>query len=134
MSTRLNKTFAVLDPNGDTIPVDATDDLHERLDLEFDGFAGCRLVACHSFDADWPSWEMHPAGEEIVCLLSGEARLVLDHGERREEIALDEPLAYAIVPRGTWHTAKIRTGCTMLFITPGEGTENKDVDRDGDLA
>ena len=61
-------------------------------------FAGHHLVSTYSFDADWPTWEIHPAGDEIVCLLSGEARLILDHGDRHEQIALDEPLAYAIVP------------------------------------
>ncbi|MBT8440873.1 MAG: cupin [Gammaproteobacteria bacterium] len=122
----LKNTFAVLGPNGRAVAVDVTDDLHERLDREFDNFSGHSLVACHTFQSDWPTWEMHPAGDEVVCLLSGEARLVLDHGDRHEEIALDEPLAFAIVPRGTWHTAKTKTGCTMLFITPGEGTENKD--------
>ena len=123
---KLSDTFAVTGPDGSVTPVDVTDDLHARLDRDFAGFAGRNLVAVHKFDADWPTWEMHPAGDEIVCLIDGEARLVLDHGERREEIALDEPLAFAIVPRGTWHTAKTTTGCTMLFVTPGEGTENSE--------
>lgn len=127
MSTTLNKTFAVLNPNGDAVPVDVADDLYERLDRDFNSFAGCSLVSCHAFESDWPTWEIHPAGDEVVCLLSGEARLVLDHGDRHEEIALDEPLAFAIVPRDTWHTARTKTGCTILFITPGEGTRNKDV-------
>lgn len=127
MSTTLKTTFAVLDRNGNAVPVDVTDDLYERLDRDFDNFTGSSLVSCHTFGADWSTWEIHPAGDEIVCLLSGEARLVLDHGDRHEEVALDEPLAFAIVPRGTWHTAKTKTGCTMLFITPSEGTENKDV-------
>lgn len=129
MSVTLKKAFAVLGPDGGVVPVDVAEDLHERLDREFGNFAGRYLVSCHSFDADWPTWEIHPAGDEIVCLLDGEARLVLDHGDRHhEEIALDEPLAFAIVPRDTWHTAQTKTGCTLLFITPGEGTQNKDVE------
>ena len=31
-----------------------------------------------------------------------------------------------IVPKGTWHTAKVSSGCKILFITPGEGTLNCD--------
>ena len=50
---------------------------------------------------------------------------MLDHGDRHEEIALDKELAFAIVPRGTWHTARTKTGCRLLFITPGEGTQNQ---------
>lgn len=109
------------------MPVAVTDDLYERLDRDFGDFSGRYLVSSHVFEADWPTWEIHPAGDEVVCLLSGEARLILDHGDRHEEIALDEPLAFVVVPRNTWHTAKTKTGCTMLFITPGEGSENKDV-------
>ena len=127
MNATLSKTFAVIGPGGDASPVELTADLYERLDRDFDDFKGHRLVACYEFESDWSTWEIHPAGEEVVCLLSGEARLVLDHGDRHEEIALDEPLAFVIVPRNTWHTAKTKNGCTMLFITPGEGTENKPV-------
>lgn len=133
MPTTLNNTFAVLEPDGGVIPVDVTEELHERLDRDFGNFVGRHLVSCRSFDADWPTWEIHPAGDKIVCLLSGEARLVIDHGDRHhEEIALDQPLALAIVPRNTWHTAKTKTGCMLLFITPGEGTQNKDVEPTND--
>ena len=114
------------------MPVEVSDDLYERLERDFDGFTDRRLVSCCSFDADWPTWKIHPAGDEIVCVLSGEARLVLDYGERLEEIALDEPFAFAIVPRNTWHTARIESPCTMLLITPGEGTEKKVVEADAD--
>ena len=34
--------------------------------------------------------------------------------------------AEAVVPRGTWHTARVRLPTSMWFITPGEGTENRD--------
>jgi hypothetical protein len=29
------------------------------------------------------------------------------------------------VPRGTWHTTKVHAPSSMLFITPGEGTQNR---------
>ena len=41
-----------------------------------------------------------------------------------EHVELTETDAYVIVPRNTWHTAKVTTPTRMLFITPGEGTEN----------
>ena len=31
-----------------------------------------------------------------------------------------------IVPKGTWHTAKVPSSCKIPFITPGEGTLNCD--------
>ena len=120
----LASTFLVLDDATGAKPVPVTSTLYEQLDRDFKDFAGHRLVSYYAFQEDWPSWEIHPAGEELVCLLSGSVTLVLeeDGGERR--VTLDQAGSYVLIPRGTWHTAKT-SGCTMLFITPGQGTENR---------
>ena len=86
---------------------------------------GKAQVACHSFEQDWPSWEIHPAGEELVCLMSGAATLVLEQQNGERTIELTQPGAYVVVPRDIWHAAGTKSPCTMLFITPGEGTENR---------
>ena len=39
-----------------------------------DGAEG-RLVALFRFDAPWTSWEMHPAGDEVVCCIQGHMTL-----------------------------------------------------------
>ena len=83
------------------------------------------LVAVLAHDSDWPVWEMHPNGDEIVCLLEGEATLVLEVDGREREVGLAQSGSYVFVPRGTWHTARIRSACRMLFITPGEGTRHR---------
>jgi len=86
------------------------------------------LVTSHGFDADWTSWEMHPNGDEIVALISGEATLILEAADgTRSEVSLTRPGSYALVPRGTWHTAKVGKPATMFFITAGEGTRNRPV-------
>ena len=85
------------------------------------------LVAAFAYDSDWPSAEMHPEGDEIVYLVSGAIDLVLQHGERDEAIALEAGEA-VIVPRGTWHTARVRVPGHALHITPGAGTEHRPVD------
>jgi mannose-6-phosphate isomerase-like protein (cupin superfamily) len=84
------------------------------------------LVTSHSHSADWPNWEMHPNGDEIVALMSGAATMILEapDGQRRD-VVLNRPGSYAFVPRGTWHTAQVREPTTMLFITPGEGTQHR---------
>jgi quercetin dioxygenase-like cupin family protein len=84
-----------------------------------------RLVSQFSFDTDWQSWERHPAGEEFVCLLEGSVELVLEIGGEHQRVALSQPGEYVLVPKNTWHTAKVRKPARMLFITPGEGTENR---------
>ena len=34
---------------------------------------------------------------------------------------------HVVVPKGTWHTARTSVPTKMLFVTPGQGTENKPV-------
>lgn len=84
-----------------------------------------RLVMQFSFTEDWRSWEMHPKGDEIVLLISGSVTLVLERDGAEVAHRLDAPGAYVLVPRGVWHTARTTAPCTMLFVTPGEGTEHR---------
>jgi mannose-6-phosphate isomerase-like protein (cupin superfamily) len=83
-----------------------------------------RLVMIGGGDSSWTTWERHPAGEELVVVLSGRMTLVqeLDDGEHR--IDLTEGHA-AVNPHNVWHTAEITEPCRMLFITPGQGTEHR---------
>ena len=86
---------------------------HARPDLE-EG----RLVMVFDCDRDWPTWEMHPAGDEVVVLISGAATFVLRlptgdqtqdltrPGERRHLDALRHPGTRDREPRGP---AKPRT-------------------------
>ncbi|HET7364680.1 MAG TPA: cupin domain-containing protein [Burkholderiales bacterium] len=121
----LASTFVVLHPDPSATPVELTPSLYDELERRYDGFRGHVLVSCFSFDADWPVWERHPAGDEIVCLLSGRVRLVLEGAAAPVE--LKDAGAFIIVPKGTWHTAKTSMPTTMLFVTPGAGTEHKPV-------
>ena len=118
----LASTFAVLRPDLGVTPVPVTPTVFEELDRQFASFKGHVLVSIFEFDKDWPTWERHPAGDEIVCLLSGRATFLLEDGRR---IELGEPGGFVIVPKGMWHTAKTTVPTKMVFVTPGEGTENK---------
>jgi mannose-6-phosphate isomerase-like protein (cupin superfamily) len=76
------------------------------------------LVTHAMYSSDWPSWEVHPNGDEIVMLLSGRATMVLEAQDGSQEpVVLDTPGCFAFVPRGTWHTAKIHA--------EGEGTRGR---------
>jgi len=87
-----------------------------------------RLLSCLSFDKDWSAWERHPAGEEFVCLLEGEVELHLEKEDgTQDKIVLDRPGSFVLVPPNTWHTAKVRRPAKMLFVTAGEGTNNRPV-------
>lgn len=125
MKHDLSSTFVVLQPDQRAVLVESSPDVFEELDRRFSGFKGHVLVATFAFDADWTTWERHPAGDELVCLISGKATLILDRGDKKDMVELGKPGEYVVVPKGTWHTAKTRVSTTLLFVTPGEGTENR---------
>ena len=83
------------------------------------------LVTTNTYNKDWPSWERHPLGEEIVCLLSGAVTMILERPGGNEAVSMSRMGDFVCIPRGTWHTAKTRVATTMLFITACEGTENR---------
>lgn len=74
--------------------------------------------------SDWPTWEMHPAGDEFIYLLSGAVTLHLDDKGSVTTVALKGRGA-TVVPRGVWHTAKVHAPSRMLFATLGEGTQHR---------
>lgn len=97
---------------------------YEELDREFGDFAGHMLIQRYTFDTPWPTWEMHPKGDEYVYLLSGDTDFVLWVDGKEEVVRINQPGSYVIVPQGVWHTARPHGPTSMLFVTPGEGTEN----------
>jgi len=121
----ISSTYIVLGEDGDTISIPVSDHFSADLENKFGDFKGKRLVSHFTFDQDWDTWEMHPAGEEFVCLLSGQVDLILEQNGAENTVDLNAPGAYVLVPRGTWHTARVHSPSSMLFITPGEGTQNR---------
>ena len=97
---------------------------YPELEAEFNGFAGHVLISQHHFAEDWPTWEVHPAGDEFVTLITGDITLVLWQDQQEHTLRLSTPSDFVIIPRGVWHTARVHAPTTMLFVTPGEGTKN----------
>lgn len=86
-----------------------------------------RLMSAYTFSEPWAVWERHLAGEELVMLLSGAATLVLQEPQGEREVRLETVGAFVLVPKGVWHTARTSVPTTMLFLTPGAGTEHRPV-------
>ena len=97
---------------------------YPELETVFDGFAGHVLSSQHHFAEDWPTWEVHPAGDEFVTLITGDITLVLWQDQQEWPLRLSTPSDFVIIPKGVWHTARVLAPTTMLFVTPGEGTKN----------
>ena len=115
----------ILGPDGAVTVKAVTSNFYEELDAEFDGFKGHTLVQTFEFSEPWGMWEMHPHGDEIVYLISGDVDFALFEDGTERVVRVDQPGLAVVVPRGVWHTARPRTATRMLFITPGEGTRNE---------
>jgi hypothetical protein len=84
-----------------------------------------RLVTWFRNAQTWDSWERHPAGAEVVVLVSGRVDLIqeLDDGSvNRVELHGGQ---YVINPPGVWHTVDVIEPGDGLFITCGRGTEHR---------
>jgi mannose-6-phosphate isomerase-like protein (cupin superfamily) len=88
-----------------------------------DGDEG-RLVVISHQSATWRQWERHPAGEEVVVLMSGRVDLIQDIGGTHRRVELRPGMA-VVNPPGIWHTADVHEPGDGLFITPGRGTEHR---------
>jgi quercetin dioxygenase-like cupin family protein len=84
-------------------------------------------MTAFTFSEPWSSWERHPAGEELVMLLSGAATLLLEQDGKVSAVQLTATGEYVLVPPNTWHTVSTDVATTMLFLTPGAGTEHRPV-------
>jgi mannose-6-phosphate isomerase-like protein (cupin superfamily) len=94
-----------------------------RYSTDSDGDEG-RLVCVVEQDATWDSWERHPAGEEVVYLISGRVDVIQELDDGEHVVAL-HPGEAMVNPPNVWHTALVHEPGAALFITPGRGTEHK---------
>jgi quercetin dioxygenase-like cupin family protein len=76
-----------------------------------------RVLSVFDYEGDWTWWERHPLGDELVYVLTGEVEFLLDDGDRQWSVVL-LPGTGVIVPKDTWHSARVRKTSTVLFITP----------------
>ena len=122
----LSSTYLRLRPDASVEPLAVDSSFWQRISTgQLGDFHNEYLVACANYAADWPMWEMHPNGDEVVCLLAGRITFVLQEAQGTRSIELTSSGEYVLVPKGTWHTAKVQGPCRMLFVTPGEGTQHR---------
>ena len=119
-------TYIHLGPDGTSVPLAVTSSFWQELTSgSFSHLGPGRLVSTYEFAEDWDTWERHPAGEEVVVLISGSLEFVLSVGGAERRVTMSKPGQFLLVPRGTWHTANVPQRAMALFITAGEGTENR---------
>ncbi len=78
-------------------------------------------------------WERHPAGNEVLCALSGSMHVYLrNHGDGSEPVATLTPGQCFIVPAGRWHRLTVSEPGQLLAITPRADTEHEKIDQTAD--
>lgn len=113
-------------PGGDAVTRPRSENFYAELDRDFENFKGHTLVMTFAFEKPWPTWEIHPHGDELVYLLEGDTDFLLHYPEGDVTVRVSEPGSYVVVPKNTWHTARPHAPTRMLFVTPGEGTQNQE--------
>ena len=121
----LTETYLHLSDGAAVTPIEVGPDFWSMLSGRRDLHAGRLVVVTHA-SGNWSTWEMHPAGDEVVSLLSGRVDLILQDGTREWTVAL-RARASVIVPQGVWHRAIVHEPSDFLFITRGAGTQHRPV-------
>lgn len=116
--------YTLLDARGGIRRLAGGDEFWSQPQEALDALGGDWLVSEFSGEADWPSWEMHPNGDEFVYLLDGDIEFLLEMPEGLLTHRISGRGA-VVVPRGVWHTARLRRPSRMFFITMGRGTQHR---------
>jgi len=118
----LESTYLALDRDGGVTELPVGPDFWSK--VQQSAAAGGAMVAVYPMKADWPHWEMHPRGDEVLVLLDGRLELILDEpgGERRVRFG---PGQTVVIPAGVWHRALVPEPGRLLGITFGDGTEHR---------
>ncbi|HMF82461.1 MAG TPA: cupin domain-containing protein [Acidimicrobiia bacterium] len=119
----LTTTYVQLEDGPEALAIEVDDEFWDTIDRRPELHGG-RLVGTFHNAQDWDIWEMHPAGDEIVCLLSGAIDVVLEE-DQGERLVVLEAGQTCIVPRGVWHRAVVHEPGDTLHITRGAGTQHR---------
>jgi len=121
-----DQIYVHLDADGVATPVAGGNEFWSLPRKEIEKYGRGWLISEYEFSEDWKTWEMHPVADEYVYLLSGELELHLDEPNGLRVITMQDRAA-VVIPKGIWHTAKVKKTCRMLHVTMGEGTEIRPV-------
>lgn len=125
-ASHILRTFLHVRDEGRTIALPESDTFWQDLSEGAYPELECgRLMSAFTFSETWATWERHPAGEEWVLLLSGAASLVLEEDGIERVVPLNHAGEFVLVPRNVWHTARTNVATTLVFLTPGAGTEHR---------
>lgn len=120
----LAHTYIQIFDGPDATPVPVDPEFWSRISERHELHEGRLVMVFDQERGPWSGWEMHPAGDEVLYLLSGAMELVLEQSGAESRVRLQAGGAF-IVARGTWHTADVISEGRLLAITRGAGTQHR---------
>ena len=121
---QLESKFVHLENNGNIIGLLVDENFWSK-ETDRSYLRSGRLMGVLKLDAGPSHWEVHPNGDELLYLLSGSMDVVIESEGKNKAITLAS-YSSCIVPKATWHQTIAREPCTLLFITPGKGTQHRE--------
>jgi mannose-6-phosphate isomerase-like protein (cupin superfamily) len=91
-----------------------------------DGYVLALHHASGPHDVHYPTWEMHPEGDELLILASGSLSVEF-RGERAKRMAALSPQAALVVPAGVWHRVIVHEPSVLIAVTPCHNTVHEKV-------
>jgi mannose-6-phosphate isomerase-like protein (cupin superfamily) len=85
------------------------------------------LVTQYDVDGRADHEEMHPEGDELHYLVSGDLDFVLVHDDGSTSAITMRPGTMCNVPRGVWHRIEARAPSRGIALTAGRGTGHRPV-------
>ena len=83
-----------------------------------------RLVMIETSPTNWPVWDCHMEGDELVIILDGQADFIQEIDGVARQISVSAGSA-VINPAGVWHTANVTQSLRAIYITPCPGTQHR---------
>ncbi len=118
----LETTYLALDGKGEVTPMPVTPEFWAT--IESSPAASRSMIGVYPVESDWPHWEMHPEGAEILVLIDGRIDMMLEeNGAQR--VAPMSAGTTLVVPAGAWHRALVREPGRLMAVTYGPGTEHR---------
>jgi quercetin dioxygenase-like cupin family protein len=100
----------------------ALDDLPDGA-MRFLTAMGPWTVGVTSCSNQRPTWERHPAADEVLYVLDGGLDVTTMTPAGPIHSSVDAGAVF-VCPKGLWHWPRPRDFVSMIFMTPGEGTEH----------
>jgi mannose-6-phosphate isomerase-like protein (cupin superfamily) len=121
----LEKTYLFIDGRGGLVAQDIGPEFWANIGSNPD--AGGTMISASEGEGDWPRWEMHPSGAEVLVILDGAPRVWLEHPDGCLERIAAQAGSTVVVPRGAWHRCECDHAYKILYVTYGSGTTHRPV-------